>query len=73
MVDRLGQWSEVSKQLSATIAVKAHVSGTAHRPEHLRWLLDQVHSPSLRAAFDYSHFQLRGIELRDAWTCYREM
>ncbi len=24
-------------------------------------------SPWLRAAFDYSHFQLRGIALRDAW------
>ncbi len=32
MVDRLGTWAEVGKQTESIIAVKAHVSGAAHRP-----------------------------------------
>ncbi len=67
MVDRLGDWAKVAEQTRSVIAIKAHISGAAHRPEHVRWLLDQVKSPSLKAAFDYSHFQLRGIDLKESW------
>jgi len=67
MVDRLGDWARVGDQTNSIIAIKAHISGAAHLPEHLRWLLDQVKSPSLKAAFDYSHFQLRGLDLKDSW------
>lgn len=67
MVDRLGDWTKVAEQTQAVIAIKAHISGAAHRPEHVRWLLDQVKSPSLKAAFDFSHFQLRGLSLKESW------
>ena len=67
MVDRLSEWAKVAEQTSSTIAIKAHISGAAHRPEHVRWLLEQVKSPSLKAAFDFSHFQLRGMSLRESW------
>ena len=67
MVDRLSEWAKVAEQTSSTIAIKAHISGAAHRPEHVRWLLDQVKSPSLKAAFDFSHFQLRGLALGESW------
>lgn len=43
------------------------ISGAAHRPEHIRWLLDQVKSLWLKAAFDFSHFQLQGLNLKDSW------
>ena len=68
MADRLGEWSADAEKAGAIVAIKAHISGAAHRPEHVRWLLDQVKSPSLKSAFDFSHFQLRGIELQSAWS-----
>ena len=67
MVGRLREWAEVGKQTQSIVAIKAHISGAAHRPEHIRWLLDQVASPWLKAAFDFSHFQLRNIDLAEAW------
>ncbi len=67
MVERLLQWAKVGDQTQSILAIKAHIGGAAHRPEHVRWLLDQVQSPSLKAAFDFSHFQLRGIGLSEAW------
>jgi len=68
MVERLTDWAKIAEQTKSTIAIKAHISGAAHRPEHVRWLLDQVKSPSLKAAFDFSHFQLRGLSLKESWT-----
>ncbi|MDX1928951.1 MAG: sugar phosphate isomerase/epimerase [Pirellulaceae bacterium] len=67
MVDRLSEWAAIAQQTNSTIAIKAHISGAAHRPEQLRWLLEQVNSPSLKAAFDFSHFQLRGLDLKESW------
>ncbi len=67
MAVRLREWAELGKQTQSIIAIKAHISGAAHRPEHVRWLLDQVASPWLKAAFDFSHFQLRGIDMADSW------
>ncbi len=67
MVERLVDWAKVGEQTNATIAIKAHIGGSAHRPEHIRWLLDQVKSSRLKAVFDFSHFQLRGLELSECW------
>ena len=67
MVDRLREWAQVATQTQTIIAIKAHISGAAHRPEHLRWLLDEVQSSSIKAAFDFSHFQLRDINMSEAW------
>lgn len=67
MVVRLGQWAKVAEEVKTVVAIKAHVAGAAHRPEHIRWLLDQVRSPWLKAVFDFSHFQLRGLDLKQSW------
>jgi len=66
LVDRLGDWANVAAAQEVTIAIKPHVSGAMHRPEQAVWLLDQVASPWIRAAFDYSHYQLREIPLAEA-------
>lgn len=63
MAEALYRWAEVAAAEALHIAIKAHVGGAAHRPEHIAWLLRQVSSPQLRAAYDYSHFQLREIPL----------
>jgi sugar phosphate isomerase/epimerase len=67
MAERLGEWARIGELTKSTIAIKAHIGGAAHRPEHIRWLLDQVQSPWLKAAFDFSHFQLRGLDLTESW------
>jgi inosose dehydratase len=65
MVERLATWAEVMARAKVVLAIKAHVGNACHLPEQLLWLLKQVDSPWLRAAYDYSHFQLRGLALRE--------
>ncbi len=67
MAERLNEWAKVAEETQTRIAIKAHVGGAAHRPEHIRWLLDQVGSRWLKAVYDFSHFQLRGLTLNDSY------
>jgi sugar phosphate isomerase/epimerase len=63
LVARLGQWAKVAEAAGVTVAVKAHVSNATQQPGQLKWLLKQVASPWVTAAYDYSHFQLQGLAL----------
>jgi inosose dehydratase len=65
LVERLRDWAKVAAEAQVMLAVKAHVGNATQRPEQLAWLLDQVASPWLSGAYDYSHFQLQGLELRE--------
>lgn len=65
---RLAEWAKLAESLRLTIAIKPHAGNAMNRPEHLVWLLDRVASPWIRGAFDYSHFDGRGIPLEDAWS-----
>jgi sugar phosphate isomerase/epimerase len=66
MVQRVADWAKVGEQTRTVIAVKAHVGGAMHLPEHPVWLIEQIDSPWLRAAYDYSHFQLRDVDLAES-------
>ncbi len=63
MRDRLQVWAEAAKRAAIVIAIKAHVSSAVNSPERLLWLLREVNSPHLCAAYDYSHFALHGLGL----------
>jgi inosose dehydratase len=63
MVERLGDWARVMADAKVVLAIKAHVGNACRTPEDLIWLLKQVDSPWIKAAYDYSHFQLQGLEL----------
>lgn len=63
LVERLKGWAEVGMTAKTVIAVKPHVANALHTPESALWLLQQVDSPWLKLAFDYSHFILRGMPL----------
>jgi sugar phosphate isomerase/epimerase len=65
LVDRLRDWTKVLADAQVVLAIKAHVSNATQRPEQLIWLLGQVASPWLHAAYDYSHFQLQGLDMRE--------
>jgi len=64
MRDRLHTWRQVAEEAGGVVAIKPHVSGTVHLPDHAIWLVEQVDSPAIRLAYDYSHYQLRGENLR---------
>lgn len=63
--ERMRDWAEVGKTQRAIIAIKPHVSNALHTPEAALWLLDQVQSPWLKLAYDYSHYQLRNLAMEE--------
>lgn len=66
LADRLAAWAEVAKAAKTVIAVKPHVANALHTVESATWLVKQINSPWLRLAFDYSHFELRGVSMAGA-------
>lgn len=66
LVERLGQYAKVMQEAGVKLAVKCHVSGAAQQPSQLLWLLDQVNaSPWLIGAYDYSHFEAQGLDMKE--------
>ncbi len=66
MVQHLQSWAEVAEKEKTTIAIKAHVGSAVNSPERLLWLLEQVKSPAIQVAYDYSHFELQGIDMEES-------
>lgn len=64
---RLREWVAVVEKARVRLCIKAHVSNTVRTPEQLAWLLDEIKSGYLLAAYDYSHFQLRGQTLAESF------
>ena len=65
LVERLRDWATIAESANAKLAIKAHISNATQRPEQLLWLLDSVASRSLVAAYDYSHFQLQDLNMKE--------
>lgn len=65
LVERLKDWAAVLNQAKVVLAVKAHVGNAMQRPEQLLWLVEQVTSPYIRPAYDYSHFELQSLGLAE--------
>jgi sugar phosphate isomerase/epimerase len=65
MADRLRDWAKALESSQGVLAVKPHVGGALHTPDGAKWLVEQVASPRIRVAFDFSHYQLRGLDLAD--------
>ena len=63
MVERVRDWGRVAEEVDLTIALKAHVGGAAHLPEHVLELARRARSGRVQVAYDYSHFQLRGLDM----------
>ena len=66
MAERLQSWAETAEKAQTTIALKAHVNSAVNSPERLLWLLEQVKSPTIQVAYDYSHFELQGIDMEES-------
>lgn len=66
MADRLQDWAAIAEAGKSIIALKPHVGGALHTPEGAVWLKEQLKSHSLKLAYDYSHFEVRGLPLKDS-------
>jgi len=66
MAERLQSWADTAEKVKTTIAIKAHVGSAVNSPERLLWLLEQVKSPAIQVAYDYSHFELQGIDMEES-------
>jgi inosose dehydratase len=66
LAERLVDWAAVGKGRKTVIAVKPHVANALHTVAGAAWLVKQVGSEWLRLAFDFSHFELRGVRAEDA-------
>lgn len=66
MVERLRDWAKTAEETKTVVAIKAHVGGAMHRPEHPVWIARRVNSPWIKCAYDYSHFQLRNIDMSES-------
>lgn len=66
MADRLRDWAAAAEKAKTVIALKAHVGSAVNSPDRLLWLLDEVKSPALEVAYDYSHFEVQGIDMAES-------
>jgi sugar phosphate isomerase/epimerase len=66
MAARLQDWAEAATKAKTTIAIKAHVGSAVNSPERLLWLIEKVKSPAIVVAYDYSHFELAGIDMAES-------
>ncbi len=63
--DRVGAWARIAERHKSIVAVKPHRFGAMNLPEQAIWLMDQVKSPWIKLAYDYSHFQHRDLTIAD--------
>ncbi len=66
MADALRDWAKVAEETKTIVAIKPHVGGAVHTPEGALWLVEQVGSPWIRLTYDFSHYRLRGIGLKES-------
>lgn len=66
MAEKLQDWAAAAQKANTTIAIKAHVSSAVNSPERLLWLLDKAKSPAIQIAYDYSHFEVQGIDMEES-------
>lgn len=63
--DRLAGWVRVAEQSQTVLAIKPHRFGALNAPDDAVALVEQMNSPWLKLAYDYSHFQFRDLPLGD--------
>jgi sugar phosphate isomerase/epimerase len=62
MADRVREWAGAMERRKVVLCVKAHVGAAVDTPEKLLWLHKKVANPFLKLTYDYSHFQLMGLD-----------
>jgi len=65
MASKLKEWTAVAAAEQILIAIKPHVRNAMQTPAQADWLRTRVASPWLRFTYDYSHFFLQGLPLKE--------
>ncbi len=65
VADRLGDWARLAEKHKTIIAIKPHRSNAMNLPAHALWLMEQLKSPWIKLAYDYSHFQHRNLTIAE--------
>ena len=60
--DNLIHWAAAGKASKTIVCLKPHRFGAVNRPHDAVWLTEQIKSPWLKLAYDYSHFIHRDID-----------
>ena len=63
MVDQAGDWAKIAAENKLTVCLKPHVHSAIDSPERLLWLHQQVASPFVKLCYDFSHFEVQGMEM----------
>jgi sugar phosphate isomerase/epimerase len=63
MADELAMWAKTLAPLQTIVAIEPHVSGAMNLPEKALWLANEVASPWVKLVYDYSHYELHGLDL----------
>ena len=65
MADELGAWAKMAERLETTLAIKPHSKTAMNLPERALWLIDQVKSPWIKLVYDYSHYEVNRLDMRE--------
>jgi sugar phosphate isomerase/epimerase len=65
MALRLNEWAATAAAERVLIAIKPHVRNAMQTPAQAEWMRTRVASPWLRFTYDYSHFYLQGLLLKE--------
>ena len=63
LADRLGELDRYATACGVTYAAELHIGTVLDLPDKMIWLLDKVHSPTLRMNFDIRHCETMGIPI----------
>ena len=71
-IERLRDWARVAVENHSIIAIKAHIAGALHLPQDVADVAKTIDSKGVQLTFDFSHFQLRDVVLKNAWHAMAE-
>lgn len=63
MADRVRDWAKAATENKLTLCLKPHVNSAVNSPERLLWLHQQAASPFVKLCYDFSHFEIQGMDL----------
>ena len=66
VAEQLRHYAGLVTEENCILAVEPHVGQELDTPHKARWLMDAVDHPQVRLNFDYSHYLVQGIELRES-------
>jgi sugar phosphate isomerase/epimerase len=65
MASELQLWSKTLAPLKTVVAIKPHAPGAMNLPEKALWMVNRVASPWVKLVYDYSHYELHSLDLKE--------